>query len=94
MSNTLTKAALVKAIADLCPRSTKADIEAVLTSLAEVTRAAVEQGQTVTLLNIVKLTPKAQAERQSRNPATGEAITVPAKTVVKAKPIGRMAEAL
>lgn len=60
----------------------KADVVAVINSLASVTTAALYQGGEVTLNGLGKLSTKTRAARKGHNPATGEAIDIPEKVVV------------
>lgn len=60
----------------------KADVVAVINSMANVTTAALYQGEEVTLNGLGKLSTKTRAARTGRNPATGAAIEIPEKTVV------------
>lgn len=59
----------------------KSDVSNLLDQLA--TLAYAEAGNGFTLPGIGKLLLVQRAERQGRNPASGETITIPAKTVVK-----------
>lgn len=67
--------------------TTKENVRAVLGSLNDVTRAALHHGNSVTIPGLVRLTPKTRAARPGRNLATGEAMTIPEKRVVVAKPM-------
>lgn len=79
------KADLINALADQNPRLTKGDIDKLLASLAETAKAQIAAGNEFIIPGIVTLTPKATAERQGRNPATGVAMTIAAGRTVKAK---------
>lgn len=59
----------------------KSDVTNLLDKLADLAYAEAANG--FTLPGIGKLVLVDRAERQGRNPATGETITIPAKTVVK-----------
>lgn len=65
---------------------TKADVDAVLASTAEAALASLKGGVEVTLPGLGKLKTVARAARKARNPKTGEAVNVPARTVVKFSP--------
>lgn len=80
----MTKNELITAVAEGTGH-TKADIGAVMASLAEVTAKTLKDGGDVTLGGIGKLTVAKRDARQARNPSTGAMIDVPAKTVVKFK---------
>lgn len=86
MSRTITKAELITEIAHQTGQ-TKGIIADVLTALENTAQAALKNGDAVTIPGLVKLTPMDKAARVGRNPATGEACQIPAKRVVKAKPV-------
>ena len=64
----------------------KADVNAVLTSLNDVVKAEIYEGGEVTLPGIGKLSVKERAARKGRNPQTGAEIDIPAKKVVDFSP--------
>ena len=80
----MTKNELIAAVAEATGK-TKADISAVLASLAAVATNTLKDGGDVTLGGIGKLSAAKREARQARNPSTGAMIDVPAKTVVKFK---------
>ena len=59
--------------------------EAVLDDLVTATSQHLKKGDKVRLTGLGILQVRARAARMGRNPATGEAIKIPAKTVVKAR---------
>lgn len=65
----------------------KRSADTFLATLAVVVTANLADGRKVTVPGLVKLTPKQRPARTSRNPRTGEPISVPAKAVVVAKPV-------
>lgn len=67
--------------------TSKDNVRSVLASLNRVTRNILEHDMSVTIPGLVRLTPKTRAARPGRNMATGEAITIPEKRVVVAKPM-------
>ena len=89
----MTKNELIAAIAEDAAKS-KADVGAVLTSLAAVVVTTLKEGGDVTLGSIGKLTAAKRDARQARNPSTGAVIEVPAKTVVKFKVAKELADAV
>jgi DNA-binding protein HU-beta len=89
----MTKNELIAAIADETGKS-KADVSAVLASMAGVVTKALKDGGDVTLGGIGKLAAAKREAREARNPATGAMIKVPAKTVVKFKVTKDLAEAV
>jgi len=78
--HTMTKTQTIAALAEQTDLS-KSDVSNVLDRLADLAYAEAANG--FTLPGIGKLMLVQRAERQGRNPATGESITIPAKTVVK-----------
>ncbi|MFZ4539290.1 HU family DNA-binding protein [Propionivibrio sp.] len=69
---------------------TKKTVENVLKTTADVIGCELHEGGEVTLPGIGKLCTQAKAARTGRNPKTGEAITIAARTV----PVFRAAKAL
>ncbi|MDX1755861.1 MAG: HU family DNA-binding protein [Marinobacter sp.] len=61
----------------------KADMTAVVDALGEVVQAELASGGDVTLPGIGRLSAAERAGRTGRNPQTGEAIEIPARTVPK-----------
>lgn len=80
----MTKNELIAAIAE-GNDMTKADVGAILTSLAAIASKTLKDGGDITLGGIGKLSAAKRDARQARNPSTGATIDVPAKTVVKFK---------
>lgn len=64
----------------------KGQAEAALDALARVTSRLLAEGTAVALPGLGILTPKERAARTGRNPATGEAVEIAAKTAVTFKP--------
>lgn len=62
---------------------TKATVTKVLESMADIAQGALNGGEEVTLHGLGKLKTKQSAARIGRNPATGEALDIPAKVAVK-----------
>jgi len=86
MAKSLTKSATVTKLAEAISKATGAEITkkqvgAFLDCLAEL--AYKEAKNTFTVPGLGKLQLKNRAARMGRNPATGEAIKIPAKKVVK-----------
>ena len=65
---------------------TKKDTEKVLNAAMELIAAELTKGEAVKLAGFGNFTVKERAERQARNPRTGEEITVPAAKVVQFRP--------
>jgi DNA-binding protein HU-beta len=80
----MTKSELVRAIAEKSG-TTMADANRVLEALGSVAATTLSGGGEVTLPSIGKLAAVQKAERQGRNPRTGETKTIPAKKAVKFK---------
>ncbi|WP_107497716.1 HU family DNA-binding protein [Thalassobius sp. I31.1] len=85
------KSELIAAIAK-AGQTSNADAERSLIVLADVVRTALESGQKVTLPEIGTFSTKERKARKGRNPRTGEAIDVPAKTVAHFKPTPSLAD--
>lgn len=84
---TMTKQALIDSIQQELNATgggiSKAQVEAVLHSYARVAAAGLKAGTAVPLPGLGKLKAAHRAARSGRNPATGEALAIPAKTVAK-----------
>lgn len=89
----MTKSELIAAIAEDAAKS-RADVSAVLVSLAGVVSKALRSGGEVALGGVGKLSSAKRDARQARNPSTGAVIDVPAKTVVKFKVAKDLADAV
>ncbi len=81
----MSKAELVEKIADQA-KLTKVDAERALNAFITVVTASLKEGEDVALVGFGTFTIGDRAERQGRNPQTGEVITISAKKVVKFKP--------
>ena len=80
MANAISKSQLAAAIAEKAEISKKQAVE-ILENIAQL--AYKHAKDTFTLPGIGKLVLKNRAARMGRNPKTGEAISIPAKRVVK-----------
>ena len=80
MGKPMTKAQLIAALAEKAD-ITKEQAKLVLEGLAELAYAGADAGFTIP--GIGKLVKVDRAARMGRNPATGETIEIPAKTVLK-----------
>jgi len=78
----LTKSALISFLAEKTNMSRK-DVTAFWDILVDTAYKQAKSAGEITLPGLGKLMKKARAARQGRNPATGETIQIPAKTVVK-----------
>lgn len=89
----MTKNELIAAIADETGKS-KADVSAILGSLAGVVAKTLKAGDEVVLGGIGKLKADKREARTARNPSTGATINVAAKTVAKFKVAKDLADAV
>ena len=78
----MTKAQVVSYLAEKCDL-TKATASEVLERLASTAIAETKKSGQFTIPGIGKLVKSQRKARMGRNPQTGEAIKIPAKTVVK-----------
>ena len=78
----MTKAQLLEKLATTTDLSKK-DVAGVLDSLAELGYKEVKKGGEFVVPGFGKLVKAKRKARMGRNPATGESIKIPAKTVVK-----------
>jgi len=81
----MSKAELVEKIADQA-KLTKVDAERALKAFVSVVTASLKEGEDVALVGFGTFSIGDRAERQGRNPQTGDVITISAKKVVKFKP--------
>lgn len=73
---------------------TKKAVRNVLTALDEVARDELNMGGEIPLPGLGKLVAEHVDAREGRNPATGEALHIPAKTVAKFRPAKALKDAL
>lgn len=78
----MTKSQIVAALAEKTGLSKK-DVGAVLEHMANMAYSEAKRNGEFTVPGLGKLVKKQRAARMGRNPATGESIQIPAKTVVK-----------
>lgn len=72
---------------------TQADVKKVLSSLVSTVEGAIAAGGSVSMSGFVTFERVERAAREGRNPATGEAMTIPAGTSVKVTPGSRLKKA-
>jgi nucleoid DNA-binding protein len=95
----LTQTQLADAVAERA-ELTRAEAKRALAALEEVVLGEIGEAEKVKVGNLVQLTVRlkpATKERQGRNPATGEEITIsakPASVVVRARPLAKVKAAL
>jgi len=95
----LTQTQLADAVAERA-ELTRAEAKRALTALEEVVLSEIGEAEKVKVGNLVQLTVRlkpATKERQGRNPATGDEITIaakPASVVVRARPLAKVKAAL
>ncbi len=78
----LTKSALLSALADKTGMSKK-DVSGFMDAMVEMAYKEVKKSGVFVVPGLGKLVKVHRAARMGRNPATGQAIKIPAKTVVK-----------
>jgi len=81
----MNKTQLVECVALEANLTKKVAAEAVDAVLSVMTKA-LKEGDAVKLVGFGNFTVKQRAQRQGRNPMTGEEITIPASTYVSFKP--------
>lgn len=81
----MNKAELIEAIADTA-NLTKADAGRVLDGMVNAVTDALKKGDTVSLVGFGSFAVKERAERQGRNPQTGNSITIKAAKIPSFKP--------
>jgi len=78
----MTKSEILNALAEKLGKPRK-EISEFFEAMAELAYAETKNSGEFTIPGIGKLVKKHRKERMGRNPATGEQIKIPAKTVVK-----------
>ena len=86
------KKELVEAIVEKTQLAKK-DVIMVLETMAEVVKSHVTK-EAVEIPGLVKVEKKHRAARMGRNPMTGESIQIPAKTVLKARILKKLKDAV
>jgi DNA-binding protein HU-beta len=86
------KKELVEAIVEKTQLAKK-DVIAVLETMTEVVKSTVTK-EAVEIPGVVKIEKKHRAARMGRNPMTGESIQIPAKTVLKARVLKKLKDAV
>ncbi|AAU93281.1 MULTISPECIES: HU family DNA-binding protein [Methylococcus] len=76
----MNKAELIEAIADAA-NLTKADAGRALDAVIDAITDALKKGDTVSLVGFGSFAVKERAERQGRNPQTGDSITIKAAKI-------------
>lgn len=76
----MNKTELIAAAAEKAGVSKK-EAEAVVTAALDTIAAALKENEKVQLVGFGSFEVKARAEREGRNPATGETITIPASKI-------------
>ncbi len=80
-SISVNKAQLINAISERTEGISKKDIDLTIDALTHVITEAVANKEKVTLVGFGSFEPRFRKEREGRNPANGEAVSIPAKTV-------------
>ncbi len=89
----MTKAELVSKMAEKAGIS-KANAEKALNAFMETVKETLAAGEKISLVGFGTFTVAERAEREGRNPQTGEKIKIPACKVVKFKPGNNLKEAV
>lgn len=77
----MTKSELISRIAELNPHLYQRDVERIVSTIFEEISAALARGDRVELRGFGAFSVKSRNARVGRNPRTGEAVQVEAKTV-------------
>ena len=93
MSDTLTKAHIVGAVAEANGYTRNKSFE-ILEILLELIKAALESGEDVMISGFGRLCVKEKAKRRGRNPATGKDLILAPRKVVRFKWSGKLKEEL
>lgn len=89
----MTKAELIAAVARRAGYQ-RAQIEAILDTLADEVSASIRLGNECPLPGLGRLKPNYRAARAGRNPKTGEPITIQPRYEVKYSPAGSLLQAI
>ncbi len=93
MADRMTQSQLVTAVAESC-EVTKAQAKGFLNQLAEIATKETKKNGEFVIPGIGKLVRRETKARMGRNPATGAAIKIPAKKVVKFRVAKAMKDAI
>ena len=93
MSDTLTKAHIVEAVAEASGYTRNKSFE-IIEILFELIKAALESGDDVMISGFGRFCVKEKAKRRGRNPATGKILVLAPKKVVTFKWSGKLKEKL
>jgi integration host factor subunit alpha len=93
MSDTLTKAHIVEAVAEANGYARNKSFE-IVEILLELIKAALESGDDVMISGFGRLCVKEKAKRHGRNPATGKDLIIAPRKVVTFKWSGKLKEKL
>ncbi len=88
----MNKSELIKRMAEIADVP-KVTAEKLLDAFMEAVEEAISKGDKVVLVGFGSFQVVKRAEREGRNPRTGEPIKIPAKKVIKFKPGKRLEEA-
>lgn len=90
----MTKKELINRLYDRTNNVMKIEIERLLDELSITAQNVLAAGETIEIPGIVKLATQERTPRKGRNPRTGEVIEIPGKTVVTAKPLKPLRDAV
>jgi DNA-binding protein HU-beta len=89
----MSKTQVVAALADKCSMAKK-DVKMFMEKMMDLAQAEVKKAGEFVVPGLGKLVKVHRKERMGRNPATGAAIKIPAKTVVKFRLAKQVKDAL
>ena len=81
----MTKAEFLESLANTL-NQTKSESERVLEAVVDVLKQALQRGEKIDLRGLGAFKVRETKPRQARNPRTGEALSIPAKTAAVFKP--------
>ena len=90
----MNKHELIKAVARMCPKMTKKDIDEVLNGILFTIEDCLAHGEQVDLLNFGSFRVSDREAKRVNNPRTGEPVYIPARKVPVFKPGKRLREAV
>lgn len=92
--SSMNKAELTKIIQQKQPNVSATKIGEIVNQVFGFITTALKSGEDVNIVDFGKFTVRTRAERQGRNPKTGEAITIPERKTVTFRPSKRVNDSL
>lgn len=90
----MTRSDIINKLAERYPQLTQLDTKLVVTTLLDAMADAMSRGERIEIRGFGSFSVGYRKPRQGRNPATGEAVQVPGKNVVRWKAGKEMREAV